>query len=135
MSVAKILALTILATAPLPGQALAEDIRVMLCAELAYRTCVHNGDLIYLAGKPYRLADIVTPDRYLAACPKASNIAWYAAIRLRDLINEGPFDLREVPGDEPMARLTRKGVSLGSALVTEGLARPRTGATVDWCAE
>jgi micrococcal nuclease len=136
--VPKVLALTFVAAMPAtaPGPAVAADIRVMLCAELAYRTCVHNGDLIYLSGTPWRLADVVTPDRYLAACPKASNLAWDAAIRLRDLINEGPFDFAEVTvGGEPMAQLNRNGTSLGDTLVAEGLAKPRTAQTPDWCAD
>ena len=123
---------------PMPANA--EDARFGLCAELPYRTCVHNGDLIYLRGEPMRLSDIVSPDRYTAECPAASNIAWYAAIRLRDLLNEGPFDIVEDPASEAtseelMRRLERNGISLGDTLIEAGLARRRSPEPADWCAE
>jgi micrococcal nuclease len=124
---------------PMPANA--EDARFGLCAELPYRTCVHNGDLIYLRGEPIRLSDVVSPDRYTAECPAASNIAWYAAIRLRDLLNKGPFDVVEpeasvdASGEGLMRRLERNGVSLGDALIDQGLARRRSNEAVDWCAE
>jgi endonuclease YncB( thermonuclease family) len=124
---------------PMPANA--EDARFGLCAELPYRTCVHNGDLIYLRGQPIRLGDIETPDRYTANCPAASNIAWYAAIRLRDLLNEGPFDIIELAapqqaaGEELVRRLERNGISLGDTLVAEGLAQRRSAQRTDWCAE
>jgi micrococcal nuclease len=124
---------------PMPANA--EDARFGLCAELPYRTCVHNGDLIYLRGQPIRLSDIATPDRYTAECPAASNIAWYAAIHLRDLLNQGPFDIVEPPeaaeatGEELFRRLERNGISLGDALVAAGLARRRSTEAADWCAE
>ncbi len=124
---------------PMPANA--EDARFGLCAELPYRTCVHNGDLIYLRGQPIRLGDIETPDRYATNCPAASNIAWYAAIRLRDLLNEGPFDIvepaapRQAAGEELVRRIERNGISLGDTLVAEGLAQRRSAQRMDWCAE
>ena len=132
--VASLIALAGLA-APAPP-VLGEDARFSLCAELPYRTCVHNGDLIYLRGESIRLADIVTPDRYASACPQASNTAWYAAIRLRDLLNEGDFELIEDPpgaDGERMAQLWRDGASLGDVLLNAGLAERRTAQPPDWC--
>jgi endonuclease YncB( thermonuclease family) len=126
-------------TAP-PVQA--EDARFSLCADMPYRSCVRNGDLIYIRGQRIRLSDIVTPDRYTAACPAASNIAWYAAIRMRDLLNEQPYDVLEDPDNartieagkgELIRRIERDGRSLGAVLVDEGLARRRTPAGHDWC--
>jgi micrococcal nuclease len=124
-----------------PGPASAEDARFGLCAELPYRTCVHNGDLIYLRGEPIRLSDITTPDRYATDCPAASNIAWYAAIRMRDLLNQGPFDIvedsarEEITGPEQLRRLERDGISLGDTLVAEGLAKRWTQRSTTWCPE
>jgi micrococcal nuclease len=124
-----------------PGPASAEDARFSICADVPYRTCVHNGDLIYLRGLPIRLSDITTPERYTADCPAASNIAWYAAIRMRDLLNQGPFDIVEDParedtvGAEQLRRLERDGVSLGDTLVAEGLAKRWTPQGATWCPE
>ena len=122
--------------APMP--AFGEDARFSICAELPYRNCVHSGELIYLRGEPIRLADVVSPDRYMPGCPAASNISWYAAIRLRDLLNQGTFELIE-PEDgghgEPRRRIERYGKSLGDVLVAEGLARRRTAGPPDWCDE
>jgi micrococcal nuclease len=129
------------AGAIVPGPAGAEDARFGLCAELPYRTCVHNGDLIYLRGQPIRLSDITTPDRYATECPAASNVAWYAAIRMRDLLNRGPFEIVEDPareddaGPELLRRLERDGVSLGDTLVAEGLAKRWTPQGASWCPE
>jgi micrococcal nuclease len=124
-----------------PAPASAEDARFSLCAEVPYRSCVHNGNLIYLRGQPIRLSDIMTPDRYASDCPAASNIAWYSAIRMRDLLNEGPFDIVEDPareateGEAWLRRLEREGISLGDTLVAEGLARRWTLQGTTWCTE
>lgn len=119
--------------------ALAEDARFMLCEALPHRTCVQSGDLIWLRGQAVRLSDIRTPDRYTGDCPAASTLGWNAAMRLRDLLNQGPFELIEETShdggyvDEVLRIAERDGQSIGRMLLAEGLARPWSDEEPDWC--
>ncbi|KQU98917.1 hypothetical protein [Devosia sp. Root105] len=119
-----------LLAAALPAHA--EDARFMLCEALPHLTCVWSGDSFYLRGKVIRLADAVTPERYTSECPKASQLSWSSALRLRDLLNAGTFEIGDADGSA-LALVSRDGQSLGAQLITEGLAQARTPASPDWC--
>lgn len=119
-----------LLAAPLPVHA--EDARFMLCEALPHLTCVWSGDSFYLRGKIVRLADAVTPERYTSECPRASQLSWRSALRLRDLLNAGTFEIGDPDGSQ-LAVVTRDGQSLGAQLITEGLARARTPESPNWC--
>lgn len=119
-----------LLAAPLPVNA--EDARFMLCEALPHLTCVWSGDSFYLRGKIVRLADAVTPERYTSECPRASQLSWRSALRLRDLLNAGTFEIGNPDGSQ-LAVVTRDGQSLGAQLITEGLARARTPESPNWC--
>lgn len=62
-----------------------------------------------------------------------------ATLRLIELVNEGPFELRAWQGrDEDkygrkLRVLVREGRSLGDILVSEGLARTWSGRREPWC--
>ncbi len=126
--------------AALPA-ARAEDAGFMLCEALPHRTCVQNGDLIWLRGRAIRLGDIRAPARYASRCPAESILAWKAALRLRDLLNQADFELIEVSEhtgghvDEVIRIARRDGISLGRMLMDEGLARPWSAEEPDWCSE
>jgi endonuclease YncB( thermonuclease family) len=119
-----------LLAAPLPVHA--EDARFMLCEALPHLNCVWSGDSFYLRGKIVRLADAVTPERYTSECPRASQLSWRSALRLRDLLNSGTFEIGDPDGSQ-LAVVTRHGQSLGAQLITEGLARARTPESPNWC--
>lgn len=118
---------------------LADDAKFMLCEALPHRTCVQNGDLIWLRGEAVRISDIRAPDRYTALCPAESMLAWKSAERLRDLLNAGPFELVEETShdggyvDEVQRIAMRDGNSIGQTLLAEGLAKPWSDEEPDWC--
>ena len=106
----------------------------MLCEALPHLTCVFSGDSFFLRGQMVRLADIDTPPRYASECPAASTLSWKSALRLRDLLNAGPFELEVAGGGDPELRLvTRNGKSLGAQLVSEGLAKEKSAEAPNWC--
>ena len=103
------------------------------------RTCVVDGDTIWLEGVKIRMADIDTPEISEPKC----NWEYEQGIKARDrlvvLLNEGPFDVVPI-GDRDedsygrkLRVLARSGHSIGDRLVSEGLARAWTGRREPWC--
>lgn len=98
-----------------------------------------DGDTIWLQGEKIRMADIDTPETHPSRCPKEARLGKAATLRLQALLNQGPFDLRPIRRDtdrygRKLRIVERDGVSLGSILVREGLARPYTGGKRQpWC--
>lgn len=110
-----------------------------VCGAGVRRECVVDGDTIRFRGATIRLADINAPEMRDAACPAERKLARQATLRLRALLNAGPFTLaRAGAGDSDrygrkLRILRRDGRSLGGVLVSEGLARPRSGRRHGWC--
>lgn len=103
------------------------------------KTCVVDGDTIWLEGVKIRIADIDAPE---ISSPKC-NAEYERGIRSRDrlmvLLNGGEFELRPI-GNRDEDRYGRKlrviirsGQSLGDQLVSENLARTWTGRREAWC--
>ena len=103
------------------------------------KTCVVDGDTIWLEGVKIRIADIDTPE---ISSPKCS-AEYERGIRARDrlvvLLNGGEFELRPIENrDEDqygrkLRVIMRSGRSLGDQLVSENLARTWTGGREPWC--
>lgn len=103
------------------------------------RTCVVDGDTIWLEGLKIRIADIDTPEITSPKC----NAEYERGIRARDrlvvLLNGGEFELRPIGNrDEDqygrkLRVIMRSGRSLGDQLVSESLARTWTGRRESWC--
>ena len=106
---------------------------------MAQRTCVVDGDTFWLEGIKIRIADIDTPEISEPRCDAEYALGIRARDRLRDLLNEGPFDVRSIGSrDEDqygrkLRIVIRNGSSLGDRLVAEGLARTWTGRREPWC--
>ena len=103
------------------------------------RTCVVDGDTFWLEGEKIRIADIDTPEISEPKCDSEYQLGMKATYRLRDLLNEGAFEVRPI-GNRDEDRFGRKlrvivrhGLSLGDQLVSEGLARTWTGRREPWC--
>ena len=113
--------------------------RFKLCTGPVPRTCVVDGDTIWLEGEKIRIADIDTPEIGEAKCRSQHDRGILAPDRLAGLLNEGKFDV--IPGggrnEDQYGRklrvLTRDGHSLGNVLVSEGLARTWSGQREPWC--
>lgn len=101
-------------------------------------TCVVDGDTVWLEGVKIRIADINTPEVSSPACAAEARLAGQATRRLRELLNEGPFEVRAGGPDEDrfgrkLRTFHRNGGSLGDRLVAEGLAHPWRGRKQSWC--
>jgi endonuclease YncB( thermonuclease family) len=101
--------------------------------------CVVDGDTLWLAGTKIRVADIDAPEVTVPKCDYEKQLGDRATLRLLELLNEGPFEVRKF-GDRDTDKygrdlrvLVRDGQSLGAKLVEEGLARSWTGRRQPWC--
>jgi micrococcal nuclease len=103
------------------------------CSQAVHRDCVIDGDTFYLGRQSIRIADIDAPEVSPPRCEREARLGAAATLRLRELLNEGPFKVRSIGrGEDQYGRklrtVHRGGKSLGSILVLEGLARRWTGA-------
>lgn len=100
--------------------------------------CVIDGDTFYYQGQKIRISGIDTPETYEPQCRHEAELGAAATRRFQELLNAGPFVLVSTGPDEDrynrkLRDVRRDGYSLGSVLVTEGLARPWTGRRMPWC--
>ena len=107
---------------------------------IRHDNCVLDGDTFLYQGQRILIADIDAPETKLAKCDEERSRGSYAKARLRELLNSGNFALvasEATPGDEPGKRrlVVRNGRSLGDILISEGLARKRTGHPQSWCGQ
>ena len=128
---AALLALASLAADP-------EAARFERCGGAPRVTCVVDGDTFWYRGAKIRIADINTPETARPACAEEAALGRAATERLRTLLNEGPFTLSPWTRDRDrygrlLRTVTRRGESLGAALVREGLAEAWSGRRGSWC--
>lgn len=114
------------------------QLRLERCSGPVRTTCVVDGDTFWLEGTKIRIADINTPEVSSSQCGAELALGERATDRLVALLNEGGFSLETVDRDEDsfgrkLRIVTRNGESLGSILVSEGLAEPWTGSRRSWC--
>lgn len=113
--------------------------RFYFCGTSGLDNCVADGDTFWFAKTRITLADIAAPATDRAACQQERDRGFAAKVRLRDLLNAGKFDIEVLKGQpleagsSVMRVVTRNGRSLGSILVSEGLAKPRLAAHQSWC--
>ena len=103
-------------------------------------TCVVDGDTFWLEGEKIRIADINTPEVRSPQCTEERTLGVRATVRLIELLNQGPFELRQSDGDDRdrygrlLRVVERNGISLGDQLIAEGLAHAWEGRRLSWCA-
>lgn len=102
------------------------------------QNCVVDGDTFWVEGVKVRIMDIDAPETHPPRCAYEADLGDRATNRLRELLNNGPFELESGGGDEDrygrkLRIVTRNGESLGGILVKEGLAREWTGSRQPWC--
>lgn len=109
------------------------------CGTSGLDNCVMSGDTFWYKKTKVVLADIAAPRTDGAACQQERDRGFAAKVRLKDLLSSGRFDLETLktagPGAAPgiLRVATRDGRSLGSILVSEGLAKPRMARQQGWC--
>jgi micrococcal nuclease len=125
-------------TAPLASRV--SSVSFNLCGRFPPTNCVMDGDTFYLGSQSIRVADIDAPKTHPPHCAYEAALGARAAYRLQELLNAGPFALHNL-GDldvdqygRKLRTVVRDGHSLGSILVSEGLARRWTGHRRPWCA-
>lgn len=113
--------------------------RFYYCGTSGLDNCVVDGGTFWFSKTRITLADIAAPATDKAACQQERDRGFAAKVRLRDLLNDGKFDIEVLKG-QPLAAgssvmrvVTRDGRSLGSILVSEGLAKPRLAPNQSWC--
>ncbi|WP_417425324.1 thermonuclease family protein [Hoeflea sp.] len=110
-----------------------------VCSGSARINCVIDGDTIYLDGEKIRIADINTPEISRPACHRERTLANQAQIRLVQLLNAGPAELRRTETRDrdvygrKLRSIYRNGRSLGDTLIDEGLAHRWRGYKQSWC--
>ncbi|WP_246160137.1 thermonuclease family protein [Aureimonas fodinaquatilis] len=110
-----------------------------LCGSKVRINCIVDGDTLWSNGVKIRIAEIDAPEIIHPRCAAEKNLGEQAAIRLLQLVNDGPFDIKPWHGrstdkyGRQLRLLVRNGRSLGSILMEEGLARPWTGQRQFWC--
>ena len=113
--------------------------RFAACSYLARHDCVIDGDTFYYRGEKIRIADIDAPETSGAQCDFEAELGERATLRLRELLNDGPFELQSFQSRDTdrygrkLRVVIRDGVSIGERLVAEGLARRWTGRRMPWC--
>ncbi|PAL21250.1 thermonuclease family protein [Sphingopyxis sp. GW247-27LB] len=112
--------------------------RFGFCHSGGGRNCVVDGDTFWFAGEKYRIADIDTPETHPPRCAEEARLGEAATERLREWLNEGAFRLERIDREadsygRKLRVVTRGGVSVGTALVGEGLAREWAGYRRPWC--
>ncbi|THV25307.1 nuclease [Peteryoungia ipomoeae] len=108
------------------------------CGTSGLDMCVTSGDSFWYKKKRYVLADVVAPRIDDAGCAQERQVGFASKVRLRALLNAGRFDLEPLggaaaAGSSALRVATRNGRSLGSMLVSEGLAKPRAVKADIWC--
>lgn len=109
-----------------------------LCHTGGGQNCVVDGDTFWVRGERVRVMDIDAPETHPPRCPTEAALGERATIRLRELLNEGPFKMEADGRDEDqygrkLRIVSRSGESIGSILIDEGLAREWAGSRKSWC--
>ena len=106
-----------------------------ICGKERRVTCVVDGDTFWQDRVKYRIADIDAPEVSRPECRAEADLARRATLRLAMLLNDGPITLQTSGQDRygrTLATVWQNGRSLGSQLVSEGLARD-WGDRRGWC--
>ena len=115
------------------------SVHFALCGKGPRINCVVDGDTLWLQGHKIRVADINAPETFRPECAYEKALGTRAKYRFLALLNAGPFEIeryghrdKDLYGRD-LRVVMRDGRSLGTVLVTEGLARPWTGHRHSWC--
>lgn len=100
--------------------------------------CVVDGDTLWIDRVKIRISDIDAPETHQPKCPAEKALGDRATQVLLAWVNAGAFELR-VNGRQvdrygrQLRVLVRDGESVGSELISRGLARKWDGARHPWC--
>lgn len=133
-----VVAIIFLAAAP----ALAANPQMSICApkqrNTPTKTCIVDGDTIWLNGQNLRMRDYDTPEPSTAICGGAAEVALAkkATARLQELLNSNPWTVETFGRDRHgriLATIRINGTDVGDILINEGLARRWPDGHEWWC--
>lgn len=113
--------------------------RFGVCTGGYRHNCVVDGDTVWIGGAKIRLSGVDAPEIGSPACGREAELGHRAKRRLVELMNDGPFEVvrsgwRDSDSyGRKLRQLHRDGRSLGSILVSEGLARTWPDGPERWC--
>jgi micrococcal nuclease len=106
----------------------------------AHKTCVVDGDTLWLDGENIRLKDFDTPEPQTQICGGGREVALAirASSRLLDLLNHNDwtierFGLDSTRSKRRLATIRINGRDVGDILISEGLARRWPDGDEFWC--
>jgi endonuclease YncB( thermonuclease family) len=101
--------------------------------------CVIDGDTFKLGDRKVRITGIDAPELMAPQCSAEEVLARKSADRLRELLNQGEFEMvahrlqRVDRHGRDLMVVQRNGQSIGSILIDEGLAHRYLGSKRSWC--
>lgn len=105
-----------------------------------YKTCVVDGDTLWLWGENIRLQDFDTPEPHSQICggSKEVELAHRASERLLQLLNDNDWAIERFGTDSTSSRrrlatIRIDGLDVGDILIAEGLARRWPDGREWWC--
>ncbi len=109
-----------------------------ICGSQGRVNCVVDGDTFWFQRQKIRIADIDAPELSPPRCVYEREKGEAAKQRLLTLLNAGSLSMSSSDRDEDrcgrkLRIVERKGISIGSILVKEELARNWTGSRRPWC--
>lgn len=109
-----------------------------ICSGTIRMNCVVDGDTFWFRGEKIRIADIDTPELSPPRCAREKQVGEAAKHRLYTMLNAGSFSLLAGWRDEDqygrkLRTVYRDGLSIGTILVGEGLARRWEVSRRGWC--
>lgn len=122
--------------------ALAANPTMSICApkqrNTPTKTCIVDGDTIWLNGQNLRMKDYDTPEPSTAICGGAAEVALAkrASARLRELLNANSWTVETFGKDRYgriLATIRVDGMDVGDILILEGLARRWPDGHEWWC--
>ncbi|MDP1731126.1 MAG: thermonuclease family protein [Devosia sp.] len=129
----------------LPGPAAAQLVQLEMCApgqrNTADKTCIVDGDTLWLHGENIRLKDFDTPEPQTNICGGEAEkaLAARASARLLELLNGNAWTIerygleRGGRGRRALATIRIDGRDVGDILIKEGLARRWPDGDEWWC--
>ncbi|CAN7608067.1 hypothetical protein LJR030_001438 [Rhizobium sp. LjRoot30] len=109
------------------------------CGTTGLKNCVVDGATFWHRGMKIRLAGIDAPGMHKAGCDDERRRGFAAAVKLKEFLNAGPFNLTSAgvaDGSQggKVRVVTRGGKSLADELLSLGLVRQKSGGQAKpWC--
>lgn len=132
----------VLASLCLAWPAVGQSVQLEMCRpgqpNTKDKTCIVDGDTLWLNGANLRLRDFDTPEPSTAICGGAAEVALahQASARLRELLNSKSWALETFGVDRhgrTLATIRIDGVDVGDILISERLARRWPDGREWWC--